>query len=84
VNNIAENCLVVQATSGGLRKTPPPVASTVGVGKAEQTVRAELRRLQARYDGGAIPPAIFSVVRSLETELAWIEHGKRSCAGDSQ
>ena len=36
-------------------------------------VRAELARLRARYDG-AIPQAVFAVVRALETELAWIEH----------
>jgi hypothetical protein len=52
--------------------------------RSAQAVRAELRRLQGRYDGGAIPPAIFSVVRALEVELGWIEHGKLSRKGDSQ
>ena len=47
--------------------------------RSAKTVRAELRRLQAR-----LPPAIFSVVRTLEVELGWIEHGKRSCTGDSR
>jgi len=35
-----------------------------------------LVRLRARYDG-TVPQAVFSVVRSLEIKLAWIEHEKR-------
>ena len=38
------------------------------------TLRAELARLQARYDSGAISPAVFSAIRALEIELAWVEH----------
>jgi hypothetical protein len=37
-------------------------------------LRGELHRLQARYDDGAIPLAIFNVVKLLETELSWIRH----------
>ena len=40
-------------------------------------IRTELARLQARYDHGAFPPAIFSVIRKLETELSWLEHRGR-------
>ena len=40
-------------------------------------VRTELARLQARYDSGAVPPAVFSVIRKLETELSWLEHRGR-------
>jgi hypothetical protein len=43
----------------------------------EPDIRTELARLQARYDG-VIPPAVFLVVRELETELSWIEHRGRS------
>jgi hypothetical protein len=43
-------------------------------GRTEQDVRAELALLQARYDSGAIPQAVFSVIRRLETEISWIEH----------
>ena len=35
-------------------------------------IRTELARLQARYDSGAVP-----VIRKLETELSWLEHGGR-------
>ena len=41
-------------------------------------VRAELALLQARYDSGAIPPAVYSAIRSLEVELAWLEHRGQS------
>jgi hypothetical protein len=61
--------------SRAVTRRPSPIPPG-GAGKTEQAVRAELMRLQARYDSGA-PQAIFSVIRSLETELAWIEHGKR-------
>ena len=37
-------------------------------------LRGELHRLQARYDDGAIPVAIFLVVRSIEIELGWAQH----------
>ena len=37
-------------------------------------LRGELHRLQARYDDGAIPAAIFKVVRQLEIELGWARH----------
>jgi hypothetical protein len=44
---------------------------------AQATLRAELALLQARYDDGAVSQAIFSVIRELETELAWLEHRGR-------
>jgi hypothetical protein len=56
----------------------PPVAQAAARNniprQTEQGVRAELALLQARYDGGVVPQAVFSVIRSLEVELAWIEH----------
>ena len=39
--------------------------------EVEHDVRTRLALLQARYDGGAIPQAVFSVIRSPEVELAW-------------
>ena len=39
-------------------------------------IRAQLSQLLARYDGG-VPPAVFSVIRKLETELSWLEHRGR-------
>jgi hypothetical protein len=48
----------------------PPVAQAA----PSSDVRAQLALLQARYDTGAVPPSIFSIIRSLEIELSWIEH----------
>jgi hypothetical protein len=30
--------------------------------------------LRARYDGGAVPPPVYAVIKALETALAWHEH----------
>jgi hypothetical protein len=46
-------------------------------GEIEQGIRSELALLQARYDGGALPPSVFSVVRSLQVELSWSEHRRQ-------
>jgi hypothetical protein len=35
-----------------------------------------LAALRARYNGGAITPAIFAVIREIETSIAWIEHSR--------
>jgi hypothetical protein len=40
----------------------------------EAALRAALAWVRARHDSGAISPAVFSVVRMLETELAWRQH----------
>jgi hypothetical protein len=37
-------------------------------------LRGELHRLQARYDSGAVEPAIFKVIRQMEIELGWARH----------
>ena len=37
-------------------------------------LRAELASLRARYDSGAVSPTVYSVIREIETELAWAEH----------
>jgi hypothetical protein len=52
----------------------PLAGSTTGSGKTEQDVRTQLPPLLARYDTGAIPPAVFSIIRSLQVELSWNEH----------
>jgi hypothetical protein len=73
-----EAVLMIAASTAGLRrtKTMSNIAENRSAGKAEQDVRAELARLRARYDGGAVSRVVFSVVRSLEIELGWIEHAK--------
>ena len=40
--------------------------------------KARLAALRARYDGGAVSPAIYKVVREIEIELAWAEHERCS------
>jgi hypothetical protein len=30
--------------------------------------------LRGRYDGGALPPAVFKLVRKLEIEISWREY----------
>jgi hypothetical protein len=40
-------------------------------------LRDELATLRARYDGGAVPVATYSVIKELETTISWLEH----CAG---
>jgi hypothetical protein len=33
-----------------------------------------LLRLRARYDDGAVAPAVYRVIREIETYLAWLQH----------
>jgi hypothetical protein len=40
----------------------------------EQALRAALAWVRARHDSGAVSPAVFSVIRMIETELAWRQH----------
>jgi hypothetical protein len=42
----------------------------------EQDIRTQLAQLLARYDG-AVPPGVYSTIRSLPVELAWMEHRGR-------
>jgi hypothetical protein len=39
-----------------------------------QRLRAELETLRARYDSGAVAPAVFAALRALEEDVAWREH----------
>jgi hypothetical protein len=34
----------------------------------------ELAWLRGRYDSGAVAPAVYATIKTLETELAWREH----------
>jgi hypothetical protein len=38
-------------------------------------LRAQLAALRARYYCGAVSPAIYNVIKQLETEFAWRIHG---------
>lgn len=42
--------------------------------KSAERLRSELTWLRARYDDGAVAPAIYKTIREIETEIAWAEH----------
>ena len=37
-------------------------------------LRTELALLRARYDSGAVAPAVYQIIREIETHIAWAEH----------
>jgi len=43
------------------------------VDQAEK-LRGELSILVARYDSGAVSPAVYAVIRAIESDIAWLEH----------
>jgi hypothetical protein len=47
------------------------------VSRNERRLRDELRWLRSRYDGGKVSPAVFAVIRDLETEIAWRQHAQQ-------
>ncbi len=51
-----------------------PTAYCALIPSSTAELRAELAVLRARYDGGAVSPAIYAVIRSIETTIAWAEH----------
>jgi hypothetical protein len=44
------------------------------ISEQERDLRRDLALLPARYDCGSVSPATYTVIRRLETELAWLEH----------
>jgi hypothetical protein len=50
-----------------LRKNPTPRSQA-------QKLRAELAILISRYDSGAVSPAVYAVIRAIESDIAWLEH----------
>ncbi len=40
-------------------------------------LKEQLEYLRARYDSGAVSPAMFKVIKELEREIAWFEHTAR-------
>ena len=55
------------------QRVSPEYRSENRTRKAE-FLRTDLAALRARYDGGAVSPALYKVIRQLETDLAWSEH----------
>ena len=41
--------------------------------KDVRLLRSELEALWARYDGGAVSPAIYATIKQLEAEIAWLD-----------
>jgi hypothetical protein len=37
-------------------------------------LRSELEWLRARYDDGKVSPAVYAVIKDIETNIAWAEH----------
>jgi hypothetical protein len=52
------------------------IASDLSLITSDSTsaLRAELRWLRARYDDGKVSPAVFAVIREIETDISWIEY----------
>jgi hypothetical protein len=42
--------------------------------RAESEARLDLLMIQAKYDGGGMPPALYSVLKQIEVDIAWIQH----------
>ena len=43
----------------------------------ERKLRQELAWFKARYDFGAINPALFAAIKEIEREIGWLEHERR-------
>jgi hypothetical protein len=40
-------------------------------------LRLDRLMVLSRYDCGALPLAVFNIIRDIEIEIAWIEHRRR-------
>lgn len=40
----------------------------------ERKLRAELAWLQSRYDCGQVSPALYAVIKELESQIAWLAY----------
>lgn len=58
--------------------TARPVTRT---DRATADARSMLAMLRARYDDGAVSPALYQAIRKLETDIACAEHRRRVGAG---
>jgi hypothetical protein len=43
----------------------------------ERQLRDELEWVRGKYDGGGMPPALYSALREIEIEIAWMQHRER-------
>ena len=44
-------------------------------------LRIQLSVLRARYDEDAVSPAVYAVIKRIETDISWCEHFKISWRG---
>ena len=44
------------------------------IDKIMKKPRGDLPLLRARYDGGAVNPGVYAVIKRIESDIAWTEH----------
>jgi hypothetical protein len=44
---------------------------------SEKRLRDELEWVRGKYDCGAVPDAIYQVIRNLENDISWMQHNDR-------
>jgi len=59
------------------RLPPPATKKEEVVTRDERRLRGELAWLRSRYDDGKVSPAVFAVVKAIETELSWCAHARK-------
>lgn len=42
--------------------------------RAESEARLDLLMIQAKYDGAGMPPAMYALLKQIETDIAWCQH----------
>ena len=51
--------------------------------RAESEARLDLLMIQAKYDGGGMPPALYSVLKQIEVDIAWIQNADDTHNGET-
>jgi hypothetical protein len=44
------------------------------VNHKQKRLQMELAMLRARYESGAVSPAVYAAIKKLETEVAWLSY----------
>jgi hypothetical protein len=44
------------------------------VNQKQKRLQAELALLRARYDDGAVSPAVYAAIKKLETAISWLDY----------
>lgn len=64
---------VAATTAGAVNGSNQPPPFTNKRQTKQVHLRTQLAHLRARYDAGAVAPAVYAVIRQLETDIAWAE-----------